>query len=90
MKKLLFVLLVLILGCEKQNDFCNQTEIKFEGKIYIDQPLGENCGYLYSYSGAMHPDSDVIVRIFLLSDTIYEKRSSKIYELRYNERLFLE
>ena len=90
MKKLIIVLLVLILGCEKQDDFCCLNEIEFEGRIYIDQPLGENCGYLYSYSGAMHPGDSSIVRILLLSDTIYERRGSKIYELRLNEKLYLE
>lgn len=89
MKNLIFVLLVLIFGCEKQ-DFCFQNEVKFEGKIYIDQPLGESCGYPYSYSGAMHPGDSSIVRVILLTDKVYEIRKSKIYELRSNEKLYLE
>jgi len=91
MKKLIFIAFILLCYCEK--DECDRTEISLNGMVYIDQPLGFQCGYPYSYNGAMHSDTTALsftARVILLSDSIYYRRKSKIYKLQENEKLYLD
>lgn len=80
MKKFKFGLLILVifLSCEKEekeNELCNYPRIEFHGELYVNEYIGSNCGYEYSYTGIIVFVYSSNIDVVLLTNRYYEEKT---------------